>query len=278
VHLPTIRPMTAADATATADAIERSNWGGRHVKMAFVASHPECRAFVADANGTIVGSGVTTLNGQVAWIGTIWVDPAWRGRGIGTALTRATIDAGEQAGCRALVLVATDAGRPLYERFGFAVQAQYRILEAPGLDAGPPEPRVRAFRAADLPAMAALDAAATGEDRAHLLAAFAAPDTTRCVERADGRLGGFVLRAPWGGGATIAPDPDDAMSILRARQLASGARKRVRAGLLDSNASGIARLEAAGWSFSWGAPRMIRGEMPPWQPDAIWGQFDHAIG
>lgn len=270
--------MTPADADATADAIQRSNWGGRHVKMAFVASHPQCRAFVAEAEGTIVGSGVTTINGPVAWIGTIWVDPAWRGRGLGTALTQATIDAGEAAGCQASVLVATDAGRPLYERFGFVVHAEYRILEAPGLDAGAGEPRVRPYRTTDLPAMRALDAAATGEDRAHLLEKFAAPDTTRCVERVDGRLGGFVLRAPWGGGATIAPDPEDALVILRARQLASGPGKRVRAGLLDANADGIGRLEAAGWSFSWRAPRMIRGEMPAWQPSAIWGQFDHAIG
>jgi len=270
--------MTPADADATADAIQRANWGGRHVKMAFVARHPECRAFVADAGGTIVGSGVTTINGPVAWIGTIWVDPAWRGRGLGTALTQATIEAGEDAGCRALVLVATDAGRPLYERFGFEVQAHYRILEAPGLAIGAAEPRVRSYRPADLPAITALDAAATGENRAHLLAAFAAPETTRCVDRADGRLGGFVLRAPWGGGATIAPDSDDALAILRARQLATGAGKRVRAGLLDSNTVGIGRLEAAGWSFAWGAPRMIRGEMPAWQPDAIWGQFDHAVG
>ena len=270
--------MTPADADATADAIQRSNWGGRHVKMAFVAGHPQCRAFVADADGAIVGSGVTTINGPVAWIGTIWVDPAWRGRGLGTALTQATIDAGEEAGCRALVLVATDAGRPLYERFGFEVQAHYRILEAPGLDGGATEPRVRPYRPADLPAMTALAAAATGEDRGHLLAAFAAPDTTRCVDGADGRLGGFVLRAPWGGGATIVPDPEDALAILHARQLTTGPEKRVRAGLLDSNTDGIARLQAAGWSFAWGAPRMIRGEMPAWQPNAIWGQFDHAVG
>lgn len=276
--LPTIRTMTPADADAAADAIQRADWGGRHVKMAFVARHPACRPFVADADGAIVGTGVTTINGPVAWIGTIWVDPAWRGQGLGTALTQATIDAAEAAGCRALVLVATEAGRPLYERFGFAVQAEYRILEAAGLDPGSAEKRVRPYQPSDLPAMTAIDVAATGEDRAHLLEAFAAPDTTRCLDRADGRLGGFVLRAPWGGGATVAPDPDDAMAILRARRLAAGPDKRIRAGLLDSNTDGVERLLADGWSDVWGAPRMLRGEMPPWQPNAIWGQFDHAIG
>jgi predicted N-acetyltransferase YhbS len=278
MRLPTIRIMTPADAEPTADAILRSGWGGRHVKMAFVARHPECRPFVAEVDGAIVGSGVTTVNGPVAWIGTIWVDPAWRGQGLGKALTKATIEAADAAGCRTLVLVATDAGRPLYERFGFRVQANYRILEAPGLTGGEGHRRVRPFRDSDLPAMAALDVAATGEARAHLLTAFAAPETTWCFERHDGRLGGYVVRAPWGGGATIAPDQEDALAILHARRLAAGPDKRVRAGLLDSNEAGIERLRAEGWLDAWGAPRMVLGEMPPWQPNAIWGQFDHAVG
>jgi predicted N-acetyltransferase YhbS len=278
MQLPVIRTMTPVDAGPAADAIERSGWGARHVKMAFVARHRQCRPFVAEADGAIVGSGVTTVNWPVGWIGTIWVDPAWRGRGLGKALTQVTIDAAEDAGCRTLVLVATDAGRPLYERFGFEVQTQYRILEALGLAENDDEPRVRPYRASDLAVMTELDAAATGEDRAHLLEAFAAPDTTRCLARGDGSLGGFVLRPPWGGGATIAPDPDDAMAILHARRVASGPAKRVRAGLLATNVAGIERLLAAGWVDVWRAPRMIRGEMPAWQPNAIWGQFDHAVG
>jgi GNAT superfamily N-acetyltransferase len=270
--------MTPADVDATAAAILRSGWGDRRIKMAFVVGHPPCRPLVAEADGAIVGTGVTTVNGPVAWIGTIWVDPAWRGRGLGTALTRATIEAADTAGCQALVLVATEAGQPLYERLGFRVQTRYRILEAPGLTAGAADPRIRPYRSSDLADMAALDAAATGEDRAHLLAALAAPDTARCVERDDGTLGGFVLRAPWGGGATIAPEPDDALAILHARRLATGGDKRVRAGLLETNSAGLEQLLAAGWTDSWQAPRLIRGEMPTWQPNAIWGQFDHAVG
>jgi GNAT superfamily N-acetyltransferase len=278
VQFPTIRVMAPAEADPTAQAILRSGWGDRRVKMAWVVGHPQCRPIVADADGTIVGTGVTTVSGPVAWIGTIWVDPAWRGRGIGKALTQATIDAAEAAGCRALVLVATEAGRPLYERFGFVVQTNYRILEAPGLGSGAADARIRAYRSSDLAAMAALDAVATGEDRTHLLADFASPDTTRCLERPDGSLGGFVVRAPWGGGATIAPDPDDALAILGARRLAAGLGKRVRAGVLEDNRAGLERLSAAGWTEAWGAPRMIRGVMPDWQPNAIWGQFDHALG
>jgi predicted N-acetyltransferase YhbS len=279
MQLPAIRPMTAADVDPVADAILQSGWGDRRIKMAWVAGHPACRAFVADADGAIVGTGVATINGPVGWIGTIWVDPKWRGRGLGKGLTSTTIEAAEAAGCQALVLVATQAGQPLYERFGFEVQARYRTLEARGL-AGPgvADRRIRPFADGDLPAMTALDAAATGEDRSHVLADLAAPGTARCLARADGSLGGYVVRAPWGGGATIAPDPDDALAILHARRLAAGPDKRVRAGLIDSNRVGLERLLAAGWVEAWQAPRMIRGRMPPWQPAAIWGQFDHAIG
>ena len=277
MQLPAIRLMTRADVDRTADAMLAEGWGDRRVKMAFVADHPECVPFIAEWDGAVVGTGVATISGAVGWIGTIWVDAAWRRRGLGRALTVATMDAAEAAGCRTLVLVATTIGRPLYESLGFQVQTWYRILEARGLE-GAESPGVRRYRAADLPAMGALDAAATGEDRRHLLAALAAPGTTLCVDRADGRLGGFVVRAPWGGGATIASDPADALAILRARRLAAGPARRVRAGLLAENEGGLGLLAGDGWVDAWQAPRLIRGPMPDWKPNAIWGQYDHALG
>lgn len=126
--------------------------------------------------------------------------------------------------------------------------------------------------------MTTLDTAATGEGRAHLLQAFAAPDTTRVLERGDGSLGGFVVRAPWGGGATIAPGLEDATAIVHARRLAAGPGKHVRAGLLTENEAGLERLLSNGWTEAWQAPRLIRGDALEWQPEAIWGQFNYALG
>jgi predicted N-acetyltransferase YhbS len=270
--------MTHADVEAAADAIGRSGWGDRRTRLAWSTSHPGCRPLVADADGTIVGTGMATINGSVGWIGTIWVDPAWRGQGLGTALTQTTIEVAQAAGCATLLLVATEAGQPLYERLGFRVQDRYRTMEAAGLATGDPDERIRPFQASDLTAMLVLDGVVTGEDRAHMLTALAGPDTTRCLERPDGTLGGFVIRAPWGGGATIAPDPEDALAILHARRLAAGSGKRVRAGVLETNHVGFDRLRHHGWVDAWQAPRLIRGEMPAWRPEAIWGQFDHAVG
>jgi GNAT superfamily N-acetyltransferase len=270
--------MTAADVDPVASAFLREDWGDRRRNLEFVTGHAETRPFVAEADGDVVGTSVLSVNGAVGWIGTVWVDPAWRRRGIGLALTRATIDEAEAAGCRTLVLVATEAGRPLYERLGFEVQTWYRNFQVDGLDGDVADAGVRPFRAGDLEAMAALDAASTGEDRAHLLRAFAAPDSARVLERADGSLGGFVVRAPWGGGATIAPRIEDAETILNARRVASGPGGRVRAGLLAENETGIDRLVALGWAETWQAPRLVRGEPLAWDPLAIWGQFNHALG
>ena len=49
-------------------------------------------------------------------------------------------------------------------------------------------------------------------------------------------------------------------------------------GVLAENASGLVRLAAAGWTEAWRAPRLVRGAPLAWQPDAIWGQFNHALG
>jgi predicted N-acetyltransferase YhbS len=278
MHLPVIRPMTPADVEPVAAAILRENWGDRRLNLEFATSHPSSRPFVAEADGAIVGTGVTSLNGSVAWIGTIWVEPPWRRRGVGMALTQATIDAGEAAGCRTFVLVATEAGRRLYERIGFEVQSWYRIIEAPGLGDERIDPRIRPYRPSDLEPMGRLASAATGEDRTHLLAAFAAPETAQCLIRDDGSLGGFVVRAPWGGASTIAPRLEDGEAILHGRRAGRGPDHRVRAGLLAENEAGLERLLSTGWSESWSAPRLIRGEPIHWQPEAIWGQFNHAFG
>lgn len=282
-----LRAMTAADIEPATAAILADDWGDRRTWFTFAISHPECLVFVAEGpDGAILGTGVATVSGPVAWIGTIWVASSARGRGIGRALTEAPIEAAEAAGCRTLVLVATEAGRPLYERLGFRVQTWYRTLEAPGLTgstaggSGPARDtaRVRAYRAADLDVMATLDRRATGEDRRHLLTAFAAPDTTMVLAAGSDAPRGFVVRAPWGGGATIAADAEDALAILRARRLAAGPDRRVRAGILVENETGARALAEDGWTEAWQAPRLVRGEPLGWHPERIWGQFSHALG
>lgn len=274
-----IRPLTSADVEPTSAAILADHWGDRRAWFEYVVASPAAKGFVAEAaDGSIAGSAVAAIHGPVAWIGTVWVHPDARRQGLGVALTEVAMAAADEAGCVSQVLVATDAGRPLYERLGFEVQTWYRTMEAPGRTGQTPA-TVRAFREDDLPRMAALDAQATGEDRRVALAAFAAPGTTRVLEDGPGGdIRGFVVRAPWGGGATVATSIEAARTILASRLVAAGPERTVRCGIVLDNGAGAAALEADGWTEAWRAPRLIRGAALTWEPTMLWGQFNHAMG
>jgi GNAT superfamily N-acetyltransferase len=278
MRTPVIRPMTRADVDAAAELILGNDWGVRREWLEFATSQPECVPFVAETDGAIVGTGVGTANGPVGWIGTIFIAPDRRGQGLGRAITQAIIDRLESAGCRSLVLVATSEGRRLYERMGFELQSRYHILQAIGLPPADQPDGVRAFEPDDLAALERLDRAATGEDRGHAIRRLSGPETTRVTIGDDGSVEGYVLRAPWGGGATIARTPDAALRILTARRRAAGPEGRVRVGLLDENTAGLERLTEVGLRLTWSAPRMLRGDPLVWRPEWIWGQFNHAMG
>jgi hypothetical protein len=164
---------------------------------------------------------------------------------------------------------------------GFELETAYATLEAPGTlgtGATAADQQVRPFEPADLPAMAALDRTATGEDREHLLRALATPASTRVLTDTGGGIAGFVVRAPWGGGGSVALSLDDGVRILEARRAAVAPERLVRAGLPRENREGIRRLKELGWKRSWNAPRMIRGEPLDWRPELIFGQFAMALG
>ena len=276
--------MLPADVDAATEMILSHDWGVRREWLAYAAGAAACVPLVAIDDRRVVATGVGTANGSVGWIGSIFVAPDARGHGLGRALTQAIVDALEAVGCRTLCLVATSEGRRLYERMDFEVQTRYRILEAPGLPASAAGVAaddtsiVRPYEATDIDHLFALDAEATGENRRHALLAFANPTSTKVATDADGAVRGYVCRAPWGGGATIARSIHDALAIAEARRRASGEGGKVRVGILRENEDGHDRLIAAGWTPSWSAPRMIRGEMPSWRPKQIWGQFNHAMG
>ena len=180
----------------------------------------------------------------VGWIGTIFVAPAWRGQGLGRAITQAIIDRLEAAGCRTLVLVATAEGRRLYERMGFEIQTRYRILEAPGLcpasaataGAAGRSGRSRLTTSTRCRARSRRQPARTARTPAALRDAGHGQGPRRAGWR---RCDGFVIRAPWGGGATIARSLDAALGrssraprCERARGPGAGrdARRRTRTG------------------------------------------------
>jgi ribosomal protein S18 acetylase RimI-like enzyme len=275
-----IRPMSAADPEPAADLLRRGDFGDRLGFFHWAIGRPTIRAFVAEDDGRIIGTGVASAHGHAGWVGVIYVDPAFRGGGLGRRITRTVIDHLEANGVRSMVLIASPMGRPVYEREGFTVLDRQVRFTIDGLSPAdtPPDPRLRPFAPRDLAAVLELDREVTGEDRSSVLRELVEPVSTTVALGPDGGVRGFLVRAPWRGGAVIAPDPDDALRLLERRRHSTGVSGKAGAGVLASNEAGRARLRAAGWEEELGGVRMIRGETLDWNPDGIWGQLNGALG
>ena len=65
--------------------------------------------------------------GPEAIVLNVYVEPAWRRRGVADALMRAVLDGLAGRGIRRIVLHASDDGRRLYERLGFVATNEMRL-------------------------------------------------------------------------------------------------------------------------------------------------------
>ena len=66
--------------------------------------------------------------GPEAIVLNVYVEPAWRRRGVGEALMRVVLDALATRGIRRVVLHASENGRRLYERLGFVPTNEMRLM------------------------------------------------------------------------------------------------------------------------------------------------------
>jgi GNAT superfamily N-acetyltransferase len=275
--------MMTADLEPAADLLRRNEFGERLEFFRWAIDQPSIDVLVAADDERIVGTGVASAHGRAGWVGVIFVAPDARGAGIGRRITRRVLVALESRGCRTQILIASPMGRPLYEREGFRVldhQVRFSIDGLPPDDeaADGRDPRIRPFGPDDLPAVLALDRDATGEDRGLVLETLVNPSSTYVAIDAAGTVRGYLARTPWRGGALIAPDPDDALRLLERRRRSTGVSGKAGAGVLASNTRGREALLAAGWNEEMGNVRMIRGEPLDWHPEAIFGQFNGALG
>jgi len=92
--------------------------GGAGVQLRQVLPHPLSRG--ERWIGIAEGRHATVLN--------VFTDPAWRRRGVAQLLLKQIIDWSRTESLDGLVLHASDAGRELYERLGFAATNEMRFV------------------------------------------------------------------------------------------------------------------------------------------------------
>lgn len=172
----TIRPFRAADLAGAVAANAAIGWHHRHPLFEFYGARDDSALFVADLHGETVGTaGATAFAGPAptGWVHGIVVRPERQRTGLGARLTETAIAWLRARSVASVLLLATDAGRPVYERLGFVAGERYGLFPWPA--AGPePGVTIEPMQAHHRPAVHALDCEATGEDRGGFIDALAA--------------------------------------------------------------------------------------------------------
>lgn len=169
---------------------------------------------------SVAGSGLVWRYGAShAALGMLIVTSALQGLGLGRQLMERLLS---EAGERSVLLNATVAGKPLYEKLGFIAtgklhQHQGSILQAP-LVALPAGVRLRPLGINDTPRLLALDQRASGMDRSAVVTALMDVSEGIAIAGDDGAMHGFALVRRFGHGRTIgpvvAPDAEHAKALI----------------------------------------------------------------
>jgi GNAT superfamily N-acetyltransferase len=278
ISFPPVRRLGPDDLKRCVALSVDRGWSPEQAKWSLLLAASEVFGVDAPDGRGLAGAVVLTRwAADYAAVGMMLVAARYGRRGLGRALMEHVLDA---AGDGATVtLFATDMGRPLYEKLGFAAVRRNvsfvgrfrpsRAASPAASPAGSPG-SVRAAAEADLPAILALDRAAFGADRGQILTRLPALADQVAVFAAGGPAGTGI--AGYGAGWRVAPAltvigplvaPDGEAAKRLVEALAARARTPVR---LDLDPD---RQELPGWAHARGlepAGRtvvMARGELTP---------------
>ena len=286
-----IRPATAGDLAGVHAVLARSGLrSGQPAALDFYLTSPGGGIVVACEQDRVTGAAYSVSFGRTGWLGNVAVDPGARGRGIGTAVSAAAIDRLRQAGTVTVLLTATDLGRPVYQRLGFADDGiRYGIWLRDPPHGGPVGARVSRQRLAqvhqlgaagagsggagpDVDAVLRLDAGATGEDRGAYLRSLAG----RARVTAEASVTGYRIPLPWGGGPVVAFSPEAARALVLDMVRADADPSL---SFPEPNAAAASLAAALGFRQVRQVTRMRLG--PPvsgFRPDRIFNAFSLAVG
>ncbi|WP_395675045.1 GNAT family N-acetyltransferase [Inquilinus sp.] len=187
-----LRPGEEAELTALlAAAYGHARFGATVLRLAGMA---DATILVLEAEGALRAAAAVVDYGTAAYLGIVGTDPAMQGRGFGRRIVEAAL--APVPTDRVVLLDASIAGAPLYEKLGFVDVDASVVLEAAGPVPAPAVPGVAPLVAADLPAVAAYDATVFGADRTSGIGTLFREHPGGVVCRQGGRVVGYGLRQP----------------------------------------------------------------------------------
>ena len=271
----TIRTIRETDLDGAVAANAAVGWEQRRGLIDFYRRRDDSTVLVAAVDGQIAGCGGATVfpgTPPTGWVHGIVVRPERQRTGLGTRLTEAAIAWLRGRSVGTVLLLATHAGRPVYDRLGFTAGERYGSFPWPTPDPG--GAGIRRMTISDLPEVRALDRRATGEDRAGFIESLA---TSGWVATRAGAVVGFHVAWPWGGGPIVADDPASGCALIGLAPRLQPAPSR-GLGLPVTNDAAMKHLASLGITADRYVTRMWLGTPLLWRPDMIFGVFNFGVG
>ncbi len=267
----TLRPMTHRDIPLGMRLTSFAGWNQLEADWEMLLDAGSKGNFVAACDGIDVGTVTTVTYGRCfSWIGMVLVDPAYRRRGIGSALLSAAIHAAKNTG--SVRLDATPEGKNLYDTLGF--REEYRLVRLQRMAAPlTEEPGVQCHRATQktLADAVRFDTPIFGADRKMILSALLryAPQYAYCVTKGKDVTGYCLGRSGSNSehiGPIVAEDAETAQGLVLTA-LKSCAHYDVIVDVLVKQEGWVTFLRDLGFTEQRPFIRMYLGELQhPGQP------------
>lgn len=236
----------------------------------FLSMQPD-GCFVAELDRQPVGTTVTCIFGDLAWVAMVLVEASVRGRGVGTALMDQALAFLDATGVRSVRLDATPLGQPIYEKLGF--EQQYILSRYDGVPAQHTHrhlshdlPSVSAAVPEDFERVLALDREVTGTDRRKFLERLfeERPGDVWTVKapRRDDRIEGYLATRPGSAALQLGPclGTRDAGAALLTHAAARTRGRRIYLDVPQRNEAAGCLAESLGLTVQRTLVRMCRGQ------------------
>ncbi|MFI5194831.1 MAG: GNAT family N-acetyltransferase [Chitinophagales bacterium] len=224
-----LRPMTREDMGAAMKLSMDAGWNQIENDWRRLMENPENVCLAAECNGRMIGT-TTAINyaNQVAWIGMVLVDKAFRGRGVSKSLLTHIFQKLES--CKSVKLDATPEGQQVYKKIDF--KDEYRIVRMtnpswkPLFSGANADAEPESVRLKDLPGIIALDELVFGANRSRLIGSLIKeyPPKAWLLKRGN-QVAGFALGRE--GNRYNQLGPLTASTVTDARTLLSAALKNL---------------------------------------------------
>lgn len=266
-----VRLLGAADLAAAIELSTLAGWNQTEDDWRMLMELAPQGCFGIDSDGTLVATTTLLCYGQqLAWIGMVLTNPAYRHRGFARTLVTHAVEAADSSGIKTVKLDATDQGQPLYEKLGFKSEGSIERWSRPGsanlhVTAGEFQPDHGLTS----------DSVAFGADRSAMLAKLAARSQVHSAT--DGYLFARAGRTTAYLGPCVASDPRSARALITST-LKESSSAAWSWDLLPQNRFAVALASELGFTRQRVLMRMGRGETLRGSDDMVYAIAGFELG